>query len=274
MHRFTYLLSSTYKQVLIDRIFKCGMKIRFCQTNFSPTFSINIIPLDILHETLIKRCCLGCNKLVFLPPKDNLRKYTDQLVPAINNQTDKSNNKTSKADIIIPSEHVDGVREIVLGHHFAKLTQFKSVYFISRTKKTKTTQLLYTLFTSAFKSWPLFVIALILAVCAGIIIWLSVSFSLSFFHHSSLLSHPSFSFVHFFFFDFLFHFPLLLSSSFFFFPFNIPFILFILHPLSSYHTSIFLPPSNSFFLNFHTIALKGYVEEQRTIPSWFPSRSF
>ena len=85
-------------------------------------------------------------------------------------------NETTKADIIIPSEHTNGVREIVLGHHFAKLTQFKSVYFISGTKKTKTTQLIYTLFTSALKSWPLFVIALLMAVCAGIIIWLAVGF--------------------------------------------------------------------------------------------------
>ena len=222
-------------------------------------------PLDILQETIIKRCCLGCNKLIFLPPKDNLRKYTDQLVPASSNNHTNNGNKTSKADIIIPSEHIDGVREIVLGHHFAKLTQFKSVYFISRTKKTKTTQLLYTLFSSAFKSWPLFVIALILAVCAGIIIWLSVSscnfffcfvFFVCFFFTSypsslllSLLSpkHPPFSF---FFLSFFTHLPLssflLPSSS------STPFIS---HPFSSsfsfssYFIFLFYP----LFLFFQTV---------------------
>ena len=134
-------------------------------------------PLDILQETLIKRCCLGCNKLIFLPPKDNLRKYTDQLVQA-SSSTRRNNKNTLKADIVIPSEHKDGVHEMVLGHHFAKLTQFKSVYFISRTKKTKTTQLLYTLFASALKSWPLFVVAFIMCIGAGILIWLAVRNSL------------------------------------------------------------------------------------------------
>ena len=190
-------------------------------------------PLDILQETIIKRCCLGCNKLIFLPPKDNLRKYTDQLVPASSNNHTNNGNKTSKADIIIPSEHIDGVREIVLGHHFAKLTQFKSVYFISRTKKTKTTQLLYTLFSSAFKSWPLFVIALILAVCAGIIIWLSVSSCNLFFLFCF--------FVCFFLFVF---FLLLIPPLFFylFFPLIIPLFLF-----SFYYFLLIFPFLPSFY---------------------------
>ncbi|XP_066934991.1 uncharacterized protein [Clytia hemisphaerica] len=125
---------------------------------------VGILP-DILQETLIKRCCLGCNKLEFLPPKDFMKKFTDQLV--------SDNNTIHKADIIIPAEHIDGKREIVLSHHFSKLTKFESIYFIAKTKSTGTKELVYTLFTSALKSWPLFVIALIMAVCAGTIIWLS-----------------------------------------------------------------------------------------------------
>lgn len=159
----------SYKDILDIILYRTVCKLDF----------ILLSPLDILQEVLIKRCCLGCNKLIFLPPKDNLRKYIDQLVPASSSTRHAQNNKkTLKADIVIPSEHKDGVREMVLGHHFAKLTQFKSVYFISRTKKTKTTQLLYTLFASALKSWPLFVVAFIMCIGAGILIWLAVRNSL------------------------------------------------------------------------------------------------
>ena len=98
-----------------------------------------------------------------------MKKFTDQLVSGNNSQN------IQKADIIIPAEHVKGKKEIVLSHHFSTLTTFDSVYFIAKTKSTGTKELVYTLFTSTLKSWPLFVIALIMAVCAGTIIWLSVS---------------------------------------------------------------------------------------------------
>ena len=58
---------------------------------------------------------------------------------------------------------------------FAPLMVLDGVTFIGKVKKPTTIDLMKMLVESTKKTWPLYVIALALAICAGSIVWVLVS---------------------------------------------------------------------------------------------------
>jgi len=78
-----------------------------------------------------------------------------------------------KCDIVIPVEanHHGGK---VLGFDYLELLNLDSLYFASKRKDKDQAEILQNLATSTLETWPLFVIAMTMAFCAGSFIWIMV----------------------------------------------------------------------------------------------------
>jgi len=59
-------------------------------------------------------------------------------------------------------------------HDVSKLLSYEEVFYITERDKKVTTENAKNLFVGITRAWPLFVIAISLAICAGTIMWISV----------------------------------------------------------------------------------------------------
>ena len=108
----------------------------------------------------MESCCLGCNKLEFVPT--NLSHKDVNFLTNLNN-----------SDIILPIENARGTKKF--GHNmFAPLIDLNGVTFFGRRSAASTVDLVKMLVESTKRTWPLYVIALALAICAGSIVWVLV----------------------------------------------------------------------------------------------------
>ena len=123
---------------------------------------------EILEEMLVKRCCLGCNKL-----KTSTTSYKGH-----NRQIIQQFNISTRSHILLP---VYGKSIATFKLPYQPLLNLKHVDIIG--KKIEVSAESYTshLIISAFSTWPLLLIALLMAICAGSLIWLFVRIIIWFF---------------------------------------------------------------------------------------------
>ena len=121
--------------------------------------SFNLI--DYLNEVLVERCCLGCNALKFVKVNQSDDKF-------IQNYRDES------LGIVAPVEF-RGKEANIMGHSTVPVFSHKNIYYLGLVEDLNAFALLTNLVYNSLETWPLFVTALSMAVCAGVVIWLSVS---------------------------------------------------------------------------------------------------
>ena len=116
---------------------------------------------EYLNEVLVQRCCLGCNSLKYV---SNMTYYSKFL----------HNFFEKKADILLPVEF-RGEDQYMFGHTAVGIFRHRSIYYLGYTTKVDTLKLVANLVNSALETWPLFVTAISMAMCAGVVIWVLVS---------------------------------------------------------------------------------------------------
>lgn len=114
----------------------------------------------LLGKILSDHCCLGCNNVTFLPPKGFREKY---------------NFLEKIADIAMPVEN-GRHSQTFFSHSYVTLFELESVSFLGKKTEATTSDLLTAMIDSITSTWPLFVVAFTMSICAGTIIWLMVCF--------------------------------------------------------------------------------------------------
>lgn len=143
----------------------CGRDIKVLFSESAPYIhtdtagEVHGVLSNFLKEILIEHCCLGCNNITFLPSLGVIEKFKTYL----------SNNNT--ADIVLPVENGRHA-SVFYGNPYISLIQISKVLFIRKDKKVTNSDLLDPLLHSTLLTWPLAVIAIAMAVCAGTIIWM------------------------------------------------------------------------------------------------------
>lgn len=110
----------------------------------------------LLGKILSDHCCLGCNNVTFLPPKGFREKY---------------NFLEKIADIAMPVEN-GRHSQTFFSHSYVTLFELESVSFLGKKTEATTSDLLTAMIDSITSTWPLFVVAFTMSICAGTIIWL------------------------------------------------------------------------------------------------------
>lgn len=113
----------------------------------------------ILKEVLVDRCCMGCNGLTIR----TVRTLEEEILAQVNNDT--------APDMILPI-YSDTLPAITL--QYLPITSIKISALIGKIAQVKTEHLMTTLVYSAFKTWPLFLMAICMAICAGTFMWILV----------------------------------------------------------------------------------------------------
>eukprot|EP00112_Aurelia_sp_Birch-Aquarium-sp1_P007827 Seg1854.5 transcript_id=Seg1854.5/GoldUCD/mRNA.D3Y31 product="putative potassium channel protein YugO" protein_id=Seg1854.5/GoldUCD/D3Y31 len=111
-----------------------------------------VIP-DMLRS-IMSTCCLGCNKIKFVGPNDYLTKFHNQ-----------------NASVIMPIETSKSSTQF-FGRDFLYLLEVPAVSFLLKPQRHSASELTADLFKSVLSTWPLFVTALLMAIIAGIAIWM------------------------------------------------------------------------------------------------------
>ena len=112
--------------------------------------------LDMLRS-IMSTCCLGCNNIKFVGPNDYLTKFHNQ-----------------NASVIMPIETSKSSTQF-FGRDFLYLLEVPAVSFLLKPQRHSASELTADLFKSVLSTWPLFITALLMAVIAGIAIWMMVS---------------------------------------------------------------------------------------------------
>jgi len=111
-----------------------------------------VIP-DMLRS-IIATCCLGCNKVNFVGNKSYLTKFLDK-----------------NASVIMPVETSKSSTQF-FGRDFVYFLEVPGVSFLLKPKRPGASELTADLFKSVLSTWPLFITALLMAIIAGIAIWM------------------------------------------------------------------------------------------------------
>lgn len=144
------------------------MFVRHCrfvvhELKCKPRFSF----LEILEEMLIKRCCLGCNKL-------NVSSISQK---GHNQQIVQQFNISTRSDILLP---VYGKSIATFKLPYQPLLTLKHIAIIGKNIKSSPKKYTSRLIMSVVSTWPLLLMALLMAICAGSVIWLLVRMNLYF----------------------------------------------------------------------------------------------
>ena len=110
---------------------------------------------DMLRS-IIATCCLGCNKVNFVGNKSYLTKFLDK-----------------NASVIMPVETSKSSTQF-FGRDFVYFLEVPGVSFLLKPKRPGASELTADLFKSVLSTWPLFITALLMAIIAGIAIWMMV----------------------------------------------------------------------------------------------------
>ena len=95
--------------------------------------------------------------------KDAKAKFLDQF----------SDDKEDVCDIVVPveSKNPNGSN---FGFPYGELLELHTLYFVSKKQVKDRTEILLNLANSTIDTWPLFVVAITMAFCAGAFIWILV----------------------------------------------------------------------------------------------------
>ena len=107
-------------------------------------------------EYALESCCFGCNTVTFVGPLNHFEKFyknTDLVIPV---QTSISNTE-------------------FFGHNFIHMLEIQAVSFFGEPVKHDPDKMIRTISRSILSTYPLFIIALVMALTAGVAIWLLVS---------------------------------------------------------------------------------------------------
>ena len=108
-------------------------------------------------RSIMSTCCLGCNNIKFVGPNDYLTKFHNQ-----------------NASVIMPIETSKSSTQF-FGRDFLYLLEVPAVSFLLKPQRHSASELTADLFKSVLSTWPLFITALLMAIIAGIAIWMMVS---------------------------------------------------------------------------------------------------
>ena len=108
--------------------------------------------LDIALET----CCHGCTKIEYIYVEKETDKY---FVPNVS--------------IVMPQEGAAEATK-VFGYDFMHFMEVKGVTFLSQMTQHDANRITWHLFKSVLRTWPLFLIAFLMAITAGCVVWVLV----------------------------------------------------------------------------------------------------
>ncbi|XP_065066805.1 uncharacterized protein LOC135692560 isoform X2 [Rhopilema esculentum] len=111
-----------------------------------------VIP-DMLRS-IMSTCCLGCNKLKFVGPATYLTKFHNK-----------------NASIVMPIETSKSSTQF-FSREFIYFLEVPAVSFLLKPQRHSASELTADLFKSVLSTWPLFITALLMAIIAGIAIWM------------------------------------------------------------------------------------------------------
>ena len=138
----------------------------------------NSCPLLIIHfylaamlRSIISTCCLGCNNVTFVGPRTYLRKFHNP-----------------NASVVMPVETSKSSTQF-FGRDFVYFLEVPAVSFLLKSQSHSASELTTDLFKSVLSTWPLFITALLMAIIAGIAVWMLVSASFIAFTHMQLHYH-------------------------------------------------------------------------------------
>lgn len=109
----------------------------------------------------MKTCCFGCANLTFIGPFDPIDKYFQS------------------ANLMMPIESAKG-SEKYIGLDYIYFLEVPGVTFLAKESPGATVKLTKNLFTCVIQTWPLFLIAFLMAAIAGCVMWILVSIYLSY----------------------------------------------------------------------------------------------
>ena len=109
---------------------------------------------DMLRS-IMATCCLGCNKIKFVGNKTYLTKFH------------------VNASVIMPIETSKSSTQF-FGRDFVYFLEVPGVSFLLKPKRHSASELTADLFKSVLSTWPLFITALLMAIIAGLAIWMMV----------------------------------------------------------------------------------------------------
>eukprot|EP00111_Clytia_hemisphaerica_P017640 TCONS_00052178-protein len=112
------------------------------------------ILFGILEETIIKTCCMSCNKLNILPPVGFIDKFHNR----------------EKYDLILPIEGGEN-NKMFFSTPFYPLMTLKAIAFIGKPPVQPNVDLLEIVFDTVWSSWSLVLLAIMMAFAAGSAIW-------------------------------------------------------------------------------------------------------
>lgn len=107
-------------------------------------------------EEALETCCYKCSKLKYIGP---------------NNRIDTITNPN--ASVLLPVQSAT-TSKYIMGRDYIPLVDLHSVIFLAKDKSNKGVELTLHLFTSVLNTWPLFIIAFLMAMVAGCIVWVLV----------------------------------------------------------------------------------------------------
>lgn len=108
---------------------------------------------------------MGCNFITYIQSGQNDDKYFQNYYSGLSDYA-----------IVAPVEF-RGEEANILGHTTVPVFPHTSVYYLGLIEDLDAFALVTSLVYNSLETWPLFVTALSMAVSAGVVIWLSVSFS-------------------------------------------------------------------------------------------------
>lgn len=107
-------------------------------------------------EYALDSCCFGCNKVTYDGPLVHFEKFYKD------------------SDLVIPVQTSISNTEF-FGHSFIHMLEIQAVSFFGEPIKHDPDKIVTTIARSVMSTYPLFLIALVMALTAGVAIWLLVS---------------------------------------------------------------------------------------------------
>lgn len=107
----------------------------------------------------LESCCFGCNTVKYVGPFVHFEKFYKD------------------SDLVIPVQTSISNTEF-FGHNFIHMLEVQAVSFFGEPVKHDPDKMVRTISRAVLSTYPLFIIALVMALTAGVAIWLLVSFYL------------------------------------------------------------------------------------------------
>lgn len=110
----------------------------------------------------IDTCCLGCTRLEY-------NKIDD-----IKNTIIQKNTNSTLYDLYMPIKNSPSATTFMT-YSYVEILRLENSIFYTKPFSPQPDRLIHILVKGTFKTWPLFGTAIVMAICAGTLIWLMVS---------------------------------------------------------------------------------------------------